>query len=414
MANMPMGNKSAWSGKPMPGMDNNAKRPGIAGPGMQQGLNPGANAKALQAMLPMPSSMGQQRSMVGQQRPQMGQQRAPMAAPTRQMQRPVQQQMRQQARPMQLPQQSFQGIPQLWQQQQQTPISGTPTPPGSMQQAFGMQGSIPQSMMAGTAADAFYADGGEADQQIAGSTTGTVVDPQTQGYGQTGAAETGTGGTADGSFKTQLEQAMWDAYNNPEGIDPELLAQQQAEARDSVSKDYAQQQWEMSQQLGARGMGMSGAYLTGRTALSGQRTAAMEKAARDLWLQDEKLKAQKESEAMGHLASFYGPDVQQQISEMQAEKAYEIWEKEFGPNLAAQGRDMAIAAKKAGYDSAMAQRVGDEWVQKWTGEDTNNYVGDAFVPQEVAAQKPLQGQGTVQDNQGNMWIWDGYGWMMVD
>lgn len=58
MANSPYAMKSAWSGKRIPGRDNNSKRT----PGMSPGMDPGGNAQALRAMLPMPGSMGQQRA----------------------------------------------------------------------------------------------------------------------------------------------------------------------------------------------------------------------------------------------------------------------------------------------------------------------------------------------------------------
>lgn len=374
MANSPYAMKSAWSGKRIPGRDNNSKRT----PGMSPGMDPGGNAQALRAMLPMPGSMGQQRA-------------GPVGRP---MQRPAG-----------MPRG---GMPGFGQQRQigmpqpgSTPGRGAPgaqyagggAPAPAFQQVGGMGGMVAPQADPG---DAYYAPGGPADQAIGASTTGTVV----------------PGGAAPApavplSFQNSLEQQIQDFLSDEGGYGEEEMAIKQAEIRDQVQKDYAMQQWQLSQQLGARGMGMSGAWLTGQQALAAQEEAVKTKAINDLMMQDQELKAQRAAVNAQLMGSSH-------VATMQADQAYDIWEKEFGPNLAGQGFDMYVAAIKAGLPPNVALKAAEEWMEKWTpGPMGGGYADDADVPPEVQAQKPYYGTGIVQDSQGNNWMWDGAGWKLM-
>ena len=171
----------------------------------------------------------------------------------------------------------------------------------------------------------------------------------------------------------------------------------------------------MAQQLGARGMGMSGAWLTGQQSLYGQEEAAKTKAINDLIMRDQELKAQRAAANAQLLGGVYTTATGEAVATMQAEKAYAIWEAEFGPNLAAQGQDMAIAAKKAGIPWNVAQKQADAWVQKWgpVTDPTSLYVDNNAVPPEVQSQKPWIGTTVVYDDAGNAWSWDGTGWKIL-
>ena len=122
-------------------------------------------------------------------------------------------------------------------------------------------------------------------------------------------------------FGASLQQQIQDYFDTPAGIDPEVIAQQKAEATMGIGQEYGQQQSQLAQQLAARGLGYGGAFLTGSTALASGEAMAKAKAVNDLNYKAEMARLEDEAGRLQAMMGIHGAEADNAIQMALAEIA---------------------------------------------------------------------------------------------
>jgi len=213
-------------------------------------------------------------------------------------------------------------------------------------------------------------------------------------------------------FAAGLQDQMSDYFGTPAGMDPEVFEQQKAEAALGIEQGYAQQHAQLAEQLAARGMGMSGAFLTGSQALASGEALTKAKAINDLTYKQEMLTLQDEWKRLSAMAGLYGSEIDASIKMKLAEIAEQMKLAEFEHDKKLSELDVMLqmATGKVSPEK-MASMQGDVGEYLETGE----WPEPEPEPEPESLFSGPPGEGTFGESKwynGQFWTWDGTQWVV--
>lgn len=215
-------------------------------------------------------------------------------------------------------------------------------------------------------------------------------------------------------FGASLQGQIQDYLDTPAGMDPEVYAKQKAEALLGVEQGYAQQKAQLAQQLGARGLGYGGAFLTGSQALVSGEELAKSKAVNDLFYNQEMMKLQDEWKRLEAMLGLHGAEADNAIEMKLAEIAEKIKQEEFKYDKNLAMTDVAMQMLEGGFTpdevlEFMAKMFPDEYEAQY-GEWAPGPPGMLSTEEAIKMgfpHSPMAGEGhTVWDESGpTYWVY---------